>query len=260
MAMTRPTRSADASRAARAWPRPRAAPVTATTGRPAPPARPRGLAWRRRTASPGIRSPAWPATVLRGWPAALPAAVPELRPWRTLASRLLTTHRSRDSLANMDPSILPERSRQMTDPPFGFGMPGSRTRAPAARASNPGGGSPLGPLGDPAAARRRPAPVRGPDVVARRPRQLGPGQEHGPADSRGQGRPQRAGQRAHRRSPMRSGWPTCGSARPPSSPPGSARPAWSRSEWVEATLPVWSKLCDPIASRAVERDERHDQR
>src|SRR5215475_5368525 len=28
--------------------------------------------------------------------------------------------------------------------------------------------------------------------------------------------------------------------------------AWSRSEWVEATLPVWSKLCDPIAGRAVE--------
>jgi putative hydrolase len=28
--------------------------------------------------------------------------------------------------------------------------------------------------------------------------------------------------------------------------------AWSRAEWVEATLPVWSKLCDPIASRAVE--------
>ncbi|HKD86893.1 MAG TPA: zinc-dependent metalloprotease [Streptosporangiaceae bacterium] len=28
--------------------------------------------------------------------------------------------------------------------------------------------------------------------------------------------------------------------------------AWSRSEWVEATLPVWSKLCDPIAVRAVE--------
>jgi len=28
--------------------------------------------------------------------------------------------------------------------------------------------------------------------------------------------------------------------------------AWSRSEWVEATLPVWAKLCDPIAARAVE--------
>src|ERR1017187_6042050 len=28
--------------------------------------------------------------------------------------------------------------------------------------------------------------------------------------------------------------------------------AWSRSEGVEATLPVWSKLCDPIAARAVD--------
>ena len=28
--------------------------------------------------------------------------------------------------------------------------------------------------------------------------------------------------------------------------------AWSRSEWVEATLPVWSKLCDPIADKAVD--------
>jgi putative hydrolase len=28
--------------------------------------------------------------------------------------------------------------------------------------------------------------------------------------------------------------------------------AWSRSEWVEATIPVWSKLCDPIAAKAVE--------
>src|SRR6202035_4821760 len=28
--------------------------------------------------------------------------------------------------------------------------------------------------------------------------------------------------------------------------------AWSRSEWVEATLPVWSTLCDPIADKAVD--------
>jgi putative hydrolase len=28
--------------------------------------------------------------------------------------------------------------------------------------------------------------------------------------------------------------------------------AWSRSEWVEATLPVWSQLCDPIADKAVD--------
>ena len=28
--------------------------------------------------------------------------------------------------------------------------------------------------------------------------------------------------------------------------------AWSRSEWVEATMPVWIKLCQPIAERAVD--------
>ncbi|MBB6400431.1 putative hydrolase [Actinomadura coerulea] len=28
--------------------------------------------------------------------------------------------------------------------------------------------------------------------------------------------------------------------------------AWSRSEWIEQTLPVWAKVCDPIASRMVE--------
>jgi putative hydrolase len=28
--------------------------------------------------------------------------------------------------------------------------------------------------------------------------------------------------------------------------------AWSKSEWVEITLPVWSKLCDPVAGRAVD--------
>ena len=28
--------------------------------------------------------------------------------------------------------------------------------------------------------------------------------------------------------------------------------AWSRSEWVEATFPVWAKLCDPVAAKGVE--------
>ncbi|TYK49083.1 zinc-dependent metalloprotease [Actinomadura decatromicini] len=28
--------------------------------------------------------------------------------------------------------------------------------------------------------------------------------------------------------------------------------AWSRSEWIEQTLPVWAKVCDPIAARMVE--------
>ncbi len=27
--------------------------------------------------------------------------------------------------------------------------------------------------------------------------------------------------------------------------------AWSRVEWIEKTLPVWSQLCDPVASRVV---------
>lgn len=32
----------------------------------------------------------------------------------------------------------------------------------------------------------------------------------------------------------------------------SVTEAWSRAEWVEHTLPVWSKLCDPIAERVVQ--------
>jgi putative hydrolase len=28
--------------------------------------------------------------------------------------------------------------------------------------------------------------------------------------------------------------------------------AWSRSEWIESTLPVWSTVCDPIAARMVD--------
>src|ERR687895_553959 len=36
-------------------------------------------------------------------------------------------------------------------------------------------------------------------------------------------------------------------------PAGIVAPkAWSRSEWIEQTLPVWSKLCDPVAARMVE--------
>jgi putative hydrolase len=32
----------------------------------------------------------------------------------------------------------------------------------------------------------------------------------------------------------------------------SATEAWSRRRWVEATLPAWSELCDPVAARVVE--------
>jgi putative hydrolase len=33
---------------------------------------------------------------------------------------------------------------------------------------------------------------------------------------------------------------------------GSGGTAWSRAEWVEATLPVWRQLCDPVASRVAD--------
>lgn len=32
----------------------------------------------------------------------------------------------------------------------------------------------------------------------------------------------------------------------------NAPEAWSRSEWIEKTVPVWAKLCDPIAARMVD--------
>ncbi|MGK5554852.1 zinc-dependent metalloprotease [Actinomadura kijaniata] len=36
-------------------------------------------------------------------------------------------------------------------------------------------------------------------------------------------------------------------------PAGITKPqAWSRSEWIEQTLPVWTKVCDPIAARMVD--------
>src|SRR3954451_8238604 len=36
-------------------------------------------------------------------------------------------------------------------------------------------------------------------------------------------------------------------------PAGASSPnAWSRAEWVEATLPAWRELVDPIAAKAVD--------
>lgn len=32
----------------------------------------------------------------------------------------------------------------------------------------------------------------------------------------------------------------------------NAAEAWSRSEWIEKTVPVWKQLCDPVAARMVE--------
>ena len=53
-----------------------------------------------------------------------------------------------------------------------------------------------------------------------------------------------------RRSRRPCGSPTCGWTASPRCPSGSgAAVAWSRAEWVEATLPVWQELVDPVAER-----------
>jgi putative hydrolase len=137
----------------------------------------------------------------------------------------------------------------MTDPPFGFGLPGDRDRNP----DEPGGGpGPLGPLGDPqqfAEALRQFADLMswqgGPvnwDLAKNVARQV----------VAAKGDPsvleieRRKVADALRTADL---WLEDATALPT----GVAKAqAWSRSEWVEATLPVWSKLCDPIAARAVE--------
>ena len=43
--------------------------------------------------------------------------------------------------------------------------------------------------------------------------------------------------------------PACGSTTSPSlTAPGVAARAWSRAEWVEATMPVWRTLVEPVAA------------
>ncbi len=161
----------------------------------------------------------------------------------------------------------------MTDPPFGFGPPGDRDRDPGDSGSTPdvpggaGGGAgrgpggpggppgpmgPLGPLGDPqqfADALRQFADLMswqgGPvnwDLAKNVARQT----------VAAKGDPsvleidRRKTVEAIRTADL---W-----LEDATTLPTGIRivQAWSRSEWVEATLPVWSKLCDPIAARAVD--------
>ena len=160
----------------------------------------------------------------------------------------------------------------MTDPPFGFGLPGDRDRDPGDSGSTPDvpGGSggagrgpggpggppgpmgPLGPLGDPqqfADALRQFADLMswqgGPvnwDLAKNVARQT----------VAAKGDPsvlevdRRKTVEAIRTADL---WLEDDTTLPTGI---RIAQAWSRSEWVEATLPVWSKLCDPIAARAVE--------
>ncbi|MGH3275017.1 MAG: zinc-dependent metalloprotease, partial [Streptosporangiaceae bacterium] len=142
----------------------------------------------------------------------------------------------------------------MTDPPFGFGMPRDPDEGPGGSGGNPAGGpfGPLGPLGDPnqlADALRQFADLMswqgGPvnwDLAKNMARQT--------VAAKGD-RSVLQVERTKVTEAIRLADLWLGETT--EFPSGiTTVAAWSRSEWVEATLPVWSKLCDPIASRAVE--------
>src|SRR5580693_8675714 len=157
----------------------------------------------------------------------------------------------------------------MTDPPFGFGMPGDRDRDPdkpdagggagAGRggAGGPGGGpggagGPLGPLGDPqqfADALRQFADLmswQGGPVnwdLAKNVARHAIAAAGDPSVLEAQ---RREVTEAIRLADL---WLDEATA----FPSGIRKiEAWSRSEWLEATFPVWAKLCDPIAAKGVE--------
>src|SRR5580700_5409141 len=151
----------------------------------------------------------------------------------------------------------------MADPPFGFGLPGGSGSSGGAGGSGGSGGSgggsgdnpggnPLGPLGDPqqfADALRQFA-----DLMA---------WQGGPVNWD-------LAKNVARQTVAAEGDPSVLDAdrkkvveavqladlwlnEVTSFPSGvRAAQAWSRSEWVEATLPVWTALCDPIAEKAVD--------
>jgi putative hydrolase len=142
----------------------------------------------------------------------------------------------------------------MTGPPFGFGPSGGSDEGSGGSGNTPGGGAggPLGPLGDPqqlADALRQFADLMswqgGPvnwDLAKNTARQA----------VAAKGDPSVLEiERTQVTEALRLADLWLGEA---TEFPSGIRTvqAWSRSEWVEYTLPVWSKLCDPIASRAVE--------
>src|ERR1022692_229213 len=142
----------------------------------------------------------------------------------------------------------------MTDPPFGFGLPGNPDEGSGGSGNTPGGGAggPLGPFGDPqqlADALRQFADLMswqgGPvnwDLAKNMARQT--------VAAKGDPSVLEV-ERNQVTEALRLADLWLGEA---TEFPSGIRTvqAWSRSEWVEATLPVWSKLCDPIASRAVD--------
>jgi len=146
----------------------------------------------------------------------------------------------------------------MTDPPFGFGLPGNQDEGSGGSGGSGGqgggtggAGNPLGPLGDPqqlADALRQFADLMswqgGPvnwDLAKNMARQT----VSAKGDPSVLDKERTEVSEALRLADLWLGEAT--------EFPSGIRTvqAWSRSEWVEATMPVWAKLCDPIASRAV---------
>ncbi len=151
----------------------------------------------------------------------------------------------------------------MTDPPFGFGMPGNSDEGSGGSGSGgsgsggsgsggQGAGGPLGPLGDPqqlADALRQFADLMswqgGPvnwDLAKNMARQAVAAKGDPSVLDK---------ERSQVTEALRLADLWLEDATEFPSGIRSVQ-AWSRSEWVEATLPIWSKLCDPIVSRQVE--------
>ena len=85
--------------------------------------------------------------------------------------------------------------------------------------------------------------------VRRRPGQLADGPRPRPPAGRRRRRPVADRRPDARRCSTRSPSPSCGSTPRPTCRRRPARPrAWSRAEWVEATLPTWRTLTEPVAS------------
>src|SRR5499427_8668570 len=143
----------------------------------------------------------------------------------------------------------------MADPPFGFGLPGGQGRGSGGSGSSggqPGEGGPLGPFGDPqqfAEALRQFADMmswQGGPVNWDLARNVA---RHTLA---AEGDPSVLDADRHKvEEAIRLADLWLDEVTTFSSGVRQAQ-AWSRSEWVEATLPVWSKLCDPIAEKAVD--------
>jgi putative hydrolase len=146
----------------------------------------------------------------------------------------------------------------MADPPFGFGPPGGQGRGSGGSGGSgssggpPGEGGPLGPLGDPqqfAEALRQFADLmswQGGPVNWDLARNVARHALAAEGDPSVLDTDRNKIEEAVRLADLWLDEVTSFSS-------GVRQvQAWSRSEWVEATLPVWSKLCDPIAEKAVE--------